>query len=164
MYWYQRSFGRLVGSALQTVRAISKAASYLSEVILLNHPLKQTAYDALNNFITTYIKAGLCSWSNICESLESYESRCGSFSLSSIIWPADAAGFCCLFSLLFVSLPVFIKLVKSLLQLCQPRIMLRCSHLRALQLPGNWSMTKTCEEAESTFWHKVNIKPCYIKS
>lgn len=25
------------------------------------------------------------------------------------------------------------------------------------------SMTKTCEEAENTFWHKVNIKPCYIK-
>ena len=33
----------VVGSAWQTVKAISKAASYLSEVILLNHPPKQIA-------------------------------------------------------------------------------------------------------------------------
>lgn len=42
MFGYQRSFGRVVGSALQTVRAISKAASYLHEVILLNHHPKPT--------------------------------------------------------------------------------------------------------------------------
>lgn len=42
------------------------------------------------------------------------------------------------FTLLFVSLPVFIKLVKFLLQLCQPCIMLCGSHHCALQLPGNW--------------------------
>lgn len=37
----------------------------------------------------------------------------------------------------FVPLPVFIKLVKFLPQLCQPRIMLCCAHHNALQLPGN---------------------------
>lgn len=41
------------------------------------------------------------------------------------------------FAPVFVPLPVFIKLVKFLLQLCQPRIMLRCAHHNALQLPGN---------------------------
>lgn len=58
MVWCQRIF---VGSALQTVGAVSKAASYPSEVISLNHPLKRIAYQSSNNFITTYIKARLWS-------------------------------------------------------------------------------------------------------
>lgn len=42
MFGYQRRFGRVVGLALQTVRAISKAASYLRKVILLIHHPKPT--------------------------------------------------------------------------------------------------------------------------
>lgn len=82
MYWYQRSFGRVVGSVLQTVRVISKAASYLSEVILLNHPLKRIAYEAPNNFITTYIKARLWSCSNLWETWKASVSRCAALPLS----------------------------------------------------------------------------------
>lgn len=83
MFWYQRSFGRVVGSALQTVRAISKAASYLSEVILLNHPLKQTAYQASNNFITTYIMARLWSFClTLWGTWKASASRCAALLLS----------------------------------------------------------------------------------
>lgn len=51
-----------------------------------------------------------------------------------------SSGILSLFSLLllFVSLPVFIKLVKFLLQCCQACIILCSSYHCALQLPGNW--------------------------
>lgn len=53
------------------------------------------------------------------------------------IWefPCRSSGFSSFF--LFVSLPVFIKLVKFLLQCCQACIILCSSHHCALQLPGN---------------------------
>lgn len=142
MFWYQRSFGRVVGSALQTVRAISKAASYLSEVILLNHPLKQTAYQASNNFITTYIMARLWSFClTLWGTWKPSASRCAALLLSPHSSDLQSSPPLFYFFLtppfLFVSLPVFIKLVKFLPELCQPCIMLCCSHHRALQLPGN---------------------------
>lgn len=82
---YQRSFGRVAGSGLQTVRAFFfffEAASYLSEVILLNHPQKQTAYEAPNNFITTYIKTKLWSCSDLWVTWKPSVSRCAAFPLS----------------------------------------------------------------------------------
>lgn len=139
MFWYQKSFGRVVGSALQTVRAASKAASYLSEVILSNHPPKRIAYEAPNNFITTYIKARLWSCSDLWETWKASVSRCAALPLSPRSFdPQPLPASVSFFSPLFVSPPVFIKLVKFPLQLCQPCIMLCCSHHRALQLPGNW--------------------------
>lgn len=53
--------------------------------------------------------------------------------------------------ILFVSLPVFIKLVKFLLQCCQACIILCSSHHCALQLPGNCVWRRRVE-AKSTFW------------
>lgn len=145
MRWYQTGFGRERRriQCCRLVRAVSKAASSRSEVILLNHPLKRIVYKAPNNFITTYIKGRAVVLLKFVGDLEAIcEPLCCSSSrfLRPLVWPAVIAGFCFLFSplcLLFVSLPVFIKLVKFPLQLCQPCIMLRCSHPHALQLPGN---------------------------
>lgn len=56
-------------------------------------------------------------------------------------------------------LPVFIKLVKFLLQLCQPCIMLGCAHHNALQLPGNQVWRWHAEEAANTFRRRGNEHP-----
>lgn len=143
--WCQRSCG------LQTVSAISKAASYLRRV----------TYEALNNIITTCIKTGF-DFVHICgeawkpSALLLLHSLLAGLTQSHWRLPFP-------FFLLFVSLPVFIKLVKFPLQHCQPCIVLCCAHHSALQLPGNWVWRRYVKEAENTFWHKVNIKQWYIK-
>lgn len=101
---------------------LTSIISTVTEVILLNHPLKRLAYEASHNFITTYIKARLCF-------------LCFFFWLE-FVWASEAicklllmlfhsllahltrsqCRLCFVFfsalSPLFVSLPVFIKLVK----------------------------------------------------
>ncbi len=136
MCWYQRSSGRVAGSALQS--------HFQSSIILkwghfVESPPKRIAYEAPNNFITTYIKARLWSCSDLWESWKPSVSRCAALSLCPRSFDLQSSSASVsFFSLLFVPLPVFIKLVKFPLQLCQPCIMLCCSHHGALQLPGNW--------------------------
>lgn len=84
---YQWSFGRAVGSGVADCRSLFffssfEAASYLSEVILLNHPQKQTAYEAPNNFITTYIKTKLWWCSDLWVTWKPSASRCAAFPFS----------------------------------------------------------------------------------
>lgn len=80
------------------------------------------------------------------------------------IWefPCCSSGFLSFFFLLrlvFVSLPVFIKLVKFLLQCCQACIIVCSSHRCALQLPGNWVWRRHVKRqkapSESPCWEQI---------
>lgn len=135
MCWYQRSFGIVGGSFLKQhhnyVRSFCwitpwAAAPVGSFISLSGHILKPGC-----GILLVFV-GGLETLSELL--------LCCSFSfLIHLTHSQDWLFSFLFFPLLFVSLPVFIKLVKSLLQLRQPCIMLCCSHHHALQLPGNWA-------------------------
>lgn len=134
MFWCERSFARVVGSGLQTVWAAFQS----SVLSAWGHFDQSPQHKASNNFITTYIRAKPRSWPHLWGTWKPPVSRCAAAPLIRLTYRRWQPLFYFFFPPpVFVSLPVFIKLVKFLLQRCQPCIMLRCSHHGALQLPGN---------------------------